>query len=264
MSIKLSVLLARADHSSKQFSALLSDYLVTFKTKQGIFRGIKKQYTPETGQEDQPSLSGNIEVQSTVKDYLQWFVDTVEEFVNHRFSIEATNATGPKAELKAEEMSFGLYSTAELLRLADFLNSPELNKMYQELPVRSDTASWRPSLDKDLAKKGIHETEPRELQNKTTIKGSRILLDPNLVNLKGNQNYIPQVVPDDQSVLLGKQKIQDFTGEISHRERAEILRRLTSLKAAVKEALTIANDAPAVESAMTAKKLFGYLHTGKF
>ena len=48
----------------------------------------------------------------------------------------------------------------------------------------------------------------------------------------------------------------------SHRERAELLRRRTKLLTAVIEALKEANDVEAIESNMTAEKLFGYLHKG--
>ena len=260
--MKLNQLLAKAEHTSKQFKALLEEYINTFKSKQGIFQGRKQNYVAMPDQEDQPSQRGHIMVQSTVKEYLQWFEETTEEFINDRFSVEATNATGVRADLIVEGKSFGSYSAVELMRLNDFLNTSELLKMYQTLPVRSDTKSWRASADPEYAEKGIWETEEREALTKTTIKSSRILLDPNLASLKGNQNYIPQVVPDDKSVVLGTASLQEFSGEFSHRERAEILRRMTMLKAAVKEALVRANEAAVVPSELTSKKLFGYLHRG--
>lgn len=260
--MKLNQLLAKAEHTSKQFKALLDEYINTFKSKQGIFQGRKQNYVAMPDQEDQPSQRGHIMVQSTVKEYLQWFEETTEDFVNDRFAIEATNAKGVFADLVVDGLNFGMLSSLELLRLNDFLNEAELLKMYQTLPVRSDTKSWRASEDPEYAEKGIWETEAREALTKTTIKSSRILLDPNLASLKGNQNYIPQVVPDDKSVVLGTATLQEFSGEMSHRDRAEILRRLTTLKAAVKEALVRANDIATVPSQLTSKKLFGYLHRG--
>lgn len=262
MRSKLNALLARAEHSAKQYQQLLMDYIDTFAKKQGIFRGKRQDYVAAPEQEDMPQYRGNEPVQSTVKDYLKWMEDTTAEYIDHRFSIEATNATGPQAELQVGGQSWGSFTTLELMRLGDLLNDPKLNKLYETLPVRSDTKVWSLSSNKELAEQGIVETDAREQQNKTTIKSSRILSDPNLPLLKGNQNYIPQVVPDDKSLLLGTITIQEFSGEMTHIERAKILRRLTELKAAVKEALTIANESPAVDSTLTAKMIFRFLHIG--
>lgn len=260
--MKLNQLLAKAEHTAKQFKALLDEYIVTFKNKQTIFQGLKQEYIAGPDQEDMPTMRGHKMVQSTVTEYLQWFEETTADFINDRFAIEATNAKGILADLVVEGKAFGFYSSVELMRLNDFLNTGELLKMYQTLPVRSDTSSWKLSEDPEYKNKGIWETEMREALNKTTIKSSRILLDPNLSNLKGNQSYSPMVVPDDKSVVLGTASKQEFSGELSHRERAEILRRLTILKAAVKDALVRANEAPVVASELTSKKLFGYLHRG--
>ncbi len=260
--MKLNQLLARAEHTGKQFKALLEDYISTFKSKQSIFQGKKQQYQAAPEQDDMPNLRGNKAVQSTVREYLAWFVETTKEFVNYRFSVEATNAMGPKGELIVDGKSWGSFSSVELMRLNDFLNSQELLKMYQGLPVRSDTTSWLKSVDPEYATRDVWETEEREGQNKTTIKSSRILNDPNLVNLKGNQTYIPQVVPDDKTIILGSARTQEFSGELSHREKAEILRRLTLLKACVKEALVLANEAPVIESGITANMIFDYIHIG--
>ena len=63
---------------------------------------------------------------------------------------------------------------------------------------------------------------------------------------------------------MGDYTFQKFSGEMSHRERAEILKRRTKLLSAVIESLKTANDVEATSSAMTSKRLFGYLHNGKF
>lgn len=263
MRTKINVLLARAEHTAAQFTELLKNYLQTFEKKQGIFKGKRQEYQQEPDTDDQPSLRGFHAVQSTVGEYLQWFEDTCKEYIDNRFAVEATNATGPKAELIVEGISWGQLTTLELLRLNDFLNNGELHKMYAALPVRPDTVTWTLSKNKDMADRNIYETENREQHNRTTIKSSRILPDPNLPQLKDTKGYIPQLVPDDKTILLGIVRVQDFSGEISHEERAKILRRLTGLKAAVKEALAVANESATVQSGLTAEKIFGYLHNGK-
>lgn len=260
--MKVSAMLAKAEHTGKQFTALLAEYLKTFAHKENIFKGLKKEYFAEPNQEDKPQNRGMINVQSTVWGYLTYFEETTADYIDSRFSIEATNATGPKAELIVAGKSMGKYSAIELMRLKDLLNNADLFKMYQTLPVRSDTTDWVLSSNKEWAEKNIWETDVRKGLDRTTIKGSRILPDPNLVHLKGGQNYIPQVVPDDTTLLLGTQTEQHFSGQMSHEQRAAILGRITLLKAAVAQALVEANAAEVVSSQMTSKKLFGYIHHG--
>lgn len=260
--MKLNAKLAQTDHHARQWKAMLEEYNVTFKNKQTIFQGIRKLFIPSPGQEDDPKKSGTKPVQSTVSEYLLWLEGTSADYIDARFSIEATNATGPKAELMVEGKSLGVLSSVELMRLNDLLNSPELAKMYAILPVRSDLVSWKLSENVEFKDKGIWETEERSQLDKTTIKSSRILLDPNISNLKNTQNYTPVTVPDDTLLTYGTQTEQYFSGEISHRDRAEILRRYTILKAAVKAAIVEANNIEVVTSMLDSKKLFSYLHRG--
>jgi|SRR5580692_178635 hypothetical protein len=260
--MKLNVLLARAEHTGAQFKMMIQTYAHTFTHKQEIFRGTKKTYTKAPGSDDFPNMSGNEKVQSSVDEYLQWFEDTADEFITHRFNIEATNASGPKAELIVGGQKFGSYSTCELMRLNDFLNSPELLKMYSILPVRSDTENWKETTDPEGIKKKLWETDIKKLPHNTTIKGWIILPDPNVEKLKAGSPYTPIKESSDTKVYLGEQTMQKFSGEWSHADRASLLRRLTMLKASVKEALVTANETPMVESELTAKKIFGYLHRG--
>ena len=87
--------------------------------------------------------------------------------------------------------------------------------------------------------------------------------DPNLANLKSGADYRPQVAQKDSIIDVGEYSYQKFTGEWSHRQRAEVLRRRTNLLTAVIEALKVANEAEALKSSLTGKKIFDYLHRGK-
>ena len=62
---------------------------------------------------------------------------------------------------------------------------------------------------------------------------------------------------------MGDYTVQTFSGEFTHKERAEILRRRSELLSAIVEALKIANEVESVSSNMTADKLFKFLHKGE-
>jgi hypothetical protein len=76
-------------------------------------------------------------------------------------------------------------------------------------------------------------------------------------------SYTPQIAYKNTVVVLGDYTQQKFTGEWSHRERAELLRRRSKLLQAVVEALKIANEKEAITSNVTGKKIFEYLHGTK-
>lgn len=264
--MKQNALLAKTEHSATQFNACVKEYVNTFsdKSKLHIFDGIRQTYQAFEGYLDEPSKRGFKPVQNTVPDYLQYFLDTCGAHVTNVFAIEATNASGrAKAKLIVDGEDWGEYSTLELLRLRSFLDSNEISKMYQTLPVRRDDIKWSESKDPEVKGDYIWETEVFESPNRTTLKESYILEDRNVILLKDASGYKPQVATKDTPVVMGMQTIQYFSGGISHRQRAEALRRLSILKEAVREALAKANEVEIIQSGLTAQKIFGFIH-GKF
>lgn len=261
--IKLSVLLAKTDHLANQFRANVRDYSAFFKDKQGAFRGERKTYEAKQGTIDQPGKKGNKLVQTTVGEKLKYFVETNSEYIDALFSQEATNAAGQaRAELKVDDKSFGTYSSLELLRLKSLLESGDIEQMYTLIPVRSDEEEWTPTVEEMYKDRDIQDGKKLSGVEKSTYKEQFILADPNVPQLKDSSSYKPQVGQRDTVIELGDYTFQKFTGEYSHRQRAELLRRRSKLLSAVIEALKKANDIEASTSEMTAAKLFGYLHEG--
>ncbi len=257
---KLSVLLAKTDHLAASYKQGIKDFLQFFKDKQAAFRGETKTYIPESGTEDYPSERGNKLVVTTVDEKLQWLEETNKEFIDALFSQEATNAAGiAKAELIVDGENFGSYSSLELLRLKSLLENGELEQMYANIPVRSEDEEWTPTKAEQYHTRRIYEGKKVEGDKKTTLKENYILHDP---NLKEGVNHTPTIATKSTIVKLGSYTIQKFSGDWSHRERAELLRRRTKLLSATIEALKNANDVEAIQSSMTSDKLFKYLHTG--
>lgn len=266
--LKLNTLLAKTDQLAPSFKNGVSSYAGFFKDKQGAFRGERRTYTPNDGTVDVPGKRKNDLVVTTVDEKLKYLVETSTDYIDALFSQERTNATGKaQAELSVDGVSFGTYSSLELLRLKNVLEGNGLETMYANIPVRSDAEEWYSSQDAQYSERAIFEQKKQELTNKTTEKEQYIVEDPNVqaALAAGKQlNYQPQMASRDTVKILGEETFQRFSGEYSQKQRADILRRRTKLVTAVVEALKIANDAEAVASEMTSAKLFGYLHLGSF
>lgn len=261
---KLNTLLAKTDHLASSFKKGISEYIIFFKNNQSSFKGEKRTYTPKDGTIDIPSKRSNVVITTTVDEKLQYLVESSKDYINALFSQEKTNASGvAKATLIVDEINFGEYTSLELLRLKNILENGDFENLYKTIPVRSDSEIWNESKNEMyVSRKGIFETEQVKGVEKSTTKEQYILPDPNVTKDNGAK-YTPQVASKDTIIELGDYTHQRFTGEYTHRQRAEILQRRTKLLTAVVEALKVSNDVEALESDLTANKLFGYLHNGK-
>ena len=99
--------------------------------------------------------------------------------------------------------------------------------------------------------------------NKTTLKESYILPDPNFANKENMSGYAPIQGTKTTVKELGKGTRQKFSGEWSELQRAQALKRIQDLDMAVTDALKRANDVPIVESNMKASTIFDYIFYGK-
>jgi hypothetical protein len=264
MSIKLNTLLAKTDQLASGFKEILTSYIGFFKNHQGAFKGERRTYAPRPGTIDEPKERANDLVVTTVPEKLSWLTDTQAEYIDALFSQEATNASGvAKARLVVDGVDFGNFSSLELLRLKSLLENSQLVGMYENIPVRSDSMVWKKTADGTYLGRDIWETDMIAGVKKTTVKEAYILPDPNIKNLGDGANYTPMVAQKDTVMELGDFTHQRFSGEFSHKERADILYRRQRMLTAVLEALKLSNDVESVASEMNAKKLFGYLHEGK-
>jgi hypothetical protein len=261
---KLNVVLATTDNQRSSFTTQVKEYTHFFKNKQGSFLGEKKTYEAAPDTIDLPSERSNTLVVTTVGEKLQYLEDAQSGYIDSLFALEATNASNTaRAELVVDGVSFGEYSSLELLRLKSLLESTDMEHMYSTIPVRSDSEIWTPTTAEEYAgRPGILENSLMKGEKKSTQKTSYILDDPNLQHLKDQSGYKPQLATHDEIITLGQYTRQQFSGQWSHRERAELLRRRSILLTAVIAAIKVANDVEVVESQMTAQKLFGFLHWG--
>lgn len=259
--IKLNTLLAKTDLLASSFRAMVTDYVNFFRSNQGDFKGERKTYDPRSGTIDIPGERGEKRIVTTVGEKLEWFENGSKDYIDSLFALEATNASGrARAELFVDGVSWGEFSSLELLRLKSFIENGEFEKMYSNIPVRSDSEIWdTSSVEAYSGRSGIFQSPLQSGVKKSTMKESYILSDPNLGNIDGAR-YAPQLAQRDTTLELGDYTFQKYSGEWSHRQRATLLRRRQLLLTGVTEALKVANDVEAIESQLTSQKLFSYLH----
>lgn len=264
MSNKLNVLLGRVESLSSQFKASVIDYFGFFTKQQGQFKGIRKTYSARPETIDLPTERQNTIIVATVEEKLAWFIETHASYINNLFEVEATNGCGiAKADLIVDEINFGKFASLELLRLISILESENLKAMYGAIPVRSDAEDWQATDDSLYEGRDVYELSKQSGIKKSIQKEQYILEDPNVDKMKDSSKYTPVVASKDTVQELGDWTLQYFSGEYSHKERAEILRRYSKLLLAAKDALKVANSVVAITSDMTSAKLFGYLHNGR-
>lgn len=262
--LKMNTLLAKVEHSTASIAKLFMDYASFFKQKQGMFRGFKKTFVPRDGYFEDPSKMGTQVVATTVDEKLDWFNNQFKNWLNQVFSVEATNSRGANTvDLVVEEHVLGNLTALELMRLKSILTNKDLESVFVNIPVRSDSEVWNKTDDPEYSNRNIYETELVKGVTRTTEKEEVILKDPNIDPAHLPANYNAKTTIKSKTVETGDYTQQFFTGEWSQRERAELLRRRSVLLEAVIEALKKVNDVQVDGSNLNVDTFTKYLIYGK-
>lgn len=244
MAKKQAVLLGLRDKLEKDFKSMVADMYAKFKNNQGIFSGHRNTYEAFAGFADDDTKRSFKNVESTVADQLNWFKKYTADYFKTVLSIEKTNAQNVQAELKVDGVSWGKYTTLELLRLKGIIDG-QMNAMIHEMPVRSDKYLWHKSEQAEFASRGIWETDITSSNAATTRKDTIIIKDP---HIDVAPNRAPMTKEVSERVDIGKETKQLFSGAITELERAEYVVRLNAVRLGIIEALEAANGVDASES----------------
>ena len=261
--IKMNTLLAKVEHATASFRRCIADYAKFFREKQGMFRGYKKTFVPRDGYFEDPSKMGTSVVATTVDEKFDWFNKQFKSWLTDTFRVEATNSKGAKKVLLAVDgVSFGELTALDLMRLKNILTDKDLESVFVNIPVRSDSEVWNPTTDPEYKGRAVFETEMIKGVTRTTETEETILKDPNLDPAHLPNNYQARTTMKRRTVETGDYTQQYFTGEWTQRQRAELLRRRSNLLAAVIEALKVVNDSEAEEPNLEVGTLIDYLYKG--
>lgn len=259
---KLNVLLALREKLGNRYAAMIGDYTSFFKNKQGAFQGTLKTHNPLEGYSVDITKVANTRVITTVNEKMDWWIKEALQYINVALSIEASNGEGaPVVPLEFEGKTYGPYPATVLLRLRGIIENDKFATMLGAIPVREETKIWKPSTDEDYIKRGnIFETERQEGETKTTETHEEIMKDPNLDPQNLPSNYRAQVTQIKKTVKTGDYTTQFFTGEWTHQQRANLLKRRSELLDAINVALQKVNDREATECRVD--ELLGHLIYG--
>lgn len=246
---KLNTLLALREKLANRYAAMIGDYTSFFKNKQGAFRGVLKTHSPLDGYQVDQTKVANERIVTTVNEKMDWFLKEASEYINTTLAIEASNGeNAPMVPLVFEGKEYGPFSATVLLRLRGIVENDKLATMLSLIPVREETKVWVPTTEEDYIKRGnIFETERQEGETRTTETHQEILKDPNLDPQHLPSNYRAMTTDIKKTVKTGDYTTQFFTGEWTHQQRANLLKRRSALIDAINIALQKVNDREAVE-----------------
>jgi hypothetical protein len=262
--MKINSKLAARDHSIAQQKAMVEDYNQFFSKKQGSFKGIKKTFVPKDGFLPDPNYQADVKVVTTVGEKMSWFNKQTSLYLKNLLDVEATNSNGAQTiELVVDGVSFGHLTANELMRLKGVLVDKNLDKMYNNIPVREDNKIWTPTTDGEYEGREVYEDTMISGQTRTTEKEEVILKDPNVDPQHIPSNYRAQTTVKTKMVVTGDYTVQNFTGEWTHQKRAELLRRKSAILEAVNLALTELNGIEAAQTNLDVDLFLDYLTYGK-
>ena len=246
---KLNVLLALREKLANRYAQMNGDYTSFFRNKQGAFQGTLKTHEPLDGYSVDSTKVANVRVITTVNEKMDWWLKEALEYVNVALAIEASNGQGaPTTTLEFEGKTYGPFPATVLLRLRGFIENDKFATMLGSIPVREETKVWYPSTDEDYKKRGnIFETERQEGETRTTETHQEILKDPNLDPQHLPSNYRAITTDIKKTVKTGDYTSQMFSGEWTHQQRANLLKRRSTLLDAINVALQKVNDREAIE-----------------
>ena len=247
---KLNVLLALREKLANRYSQMVGDYTSFFKNKQGAFQGTLKTHSPLDGYAVDATKVANVRVVTTVNEKMDWWLKEALEYFNTALAIEASNGQdAPTVELVFEGKTYGPFPATVLLRLRGLVENDKFATMLASIPVREETKVWLPiDEDEDYKKRGnIYQTERQEGETRTTETHDEILKDPNIDSQHLPSNYRATTTQVKKTVKTGDYTVQFFTGEWTHQQRANLLKRRSALIDAINIALQKVNDREAIE-----------------
>lgn len=259
MKKKLVLILALCQDEQARYKKMLSDYIKFFSKEQGAFMGRRHTYSATEEKYEDPTKVKFEKVVTTPALKFKYFIEASQNYLHALLTKERTNASFvAKADLMVEGKWWGNFTSTELLAIKGLIESGEMLDLLKSIPVRSDTIDWGET-DEFLGMRVWREIKVN--LERTTLKESYILSDPNIDKLKGG-DYKPQLASKDTPIIMGTLTREEFHSGWKTEEKAATLDRRSVLLESIIVALSQCNDCEVVETTMTADKLFGYIFFG--
>jgi len=211
-----------------------------------LFNGAIRKYTP-FDEEGQKFPDEHEQMSYTVGEKLAWFARNFGRHMDVEFQIEKANQ-GAFADVVVDGLSLHNVPATYLLDLTDFLE--KIRRVYAGMPVLDPKNQWEKDYD---AGPGVFTvTEPEISYRTQKVLSHKVLYD-------ATKEHPAQIEKWTEDAQVGKYEKRMWSGAVTPAQKASILTRIDELIAAVKKALSKANDTEH-DNDTIAEKIFEYIH----
>lgn len=228
--MKLHELLAVETNLENQANKCRSDLAGTFEKKRHLFEEKRVTFTPN-GENQQPVVETQSDIQSSVSKELAWIQDHLGKALNASYQVAETN-TVARADVVLEDEA-----QTVLLKAVPATALLELEKRMTEL---AQLVNAIPTLDP--AKGFVHDPargyyKAREVAKVRTRKEKKLF-----IKYEATKEHPAQTELLDQDVPVGTIQELEWSGLITPAAKAELINRVEIVNRAVRRARSRAND----------------------
>ncbi len=225
----------------------------TLETKRSLFEGLSKAHVIFDDESQHLVQATEIkEVQDTVDNQLDYLGAELAKYWDVTLQKEEANQRAVSdIVVNGVVLAVGVPSIVLLgmeKKLASLLGT------YNAIPTLDASKAWE--LDPNYSQRGVFRTKHEvEKQHAVVIKEWKEVSP-------ATKEHKAQIVQDEKRDVIGKYVISEFSGAVSSLDKAERIKRLTSLIRAVKSARQRANNTQVKPTLTFAKTLLDYVNIG--
>ena len=228
---------------------ILDETKRTFVKKPHLFQGVLKTY--EKTHEDGANFPGeHTKVDSTVAEKLQYASQAIAAYIDNTLTKEKTNAaTSADVILSGGDTFVAGLPAPALLNFAERLR--QIREMLEAIPTLEPGKFWEQ--DKDERPGVFSALSVPTVKTKKELKITTAFAP--------TDKHPGQYVESHEDVIIGHFNTKPYSGLISPIEKSKMIARCEQLRAAVKEALSKANQQE-VERVSVGEKAMNFIING--
>lgn len=227
---KLHELLAVEGNLKGQADKTRGELAATFEKKRHLFMEKRVTFTPNT-EGASPVTEEQLDLQTTVRQELSWFSALWAKAIDAGFQVDEAN-TLARADVLLDDGTVILKSVpaTALLQMEKRLN--ELHELIGHVPTLDPAKGFKADSERG---RGIFRA--RDDSRERTKKDVRVI-----VGYQATKEHPAQVQYINVDVPIGTIQTQEWSGLITPAEKAEMFERCETLRRAVKQARSRANE----------------------
>lgn len=248
---KLHEILAVENGLGETANRVTKETTKTLADKRAIFEGMTKSNTIfDEEQQHLVAATERKEVQTTVPEQLFYLANELAAYWDCILQKEEANQRATaNIIIDGHTIAEGVPAIV-LLGMEKKLST--LLSTYNSIPTLDAAKTWTTA--EGYAKPNVFQLKHSEERQQTKVEKEFVTIAP------ATDRHPAQVVQQDKTTVIGKWTIDSFSGAISSHDKAEKLKRLTTLIRAVKQARMRANDIEVNSQLTFGKSLMDYIN----